>query len=360
MSASLRIVDSGIREPRANLSLTEALARGRRAGTTPDTFRFQHFPPCAIVGRHQILAREVDLDWCRAHGVATARRMTGGGAIVMGPGLLGWELILSRALVPDNLGEVSAKLCSAVAAGLSSFGIAAAYRPRNDVEVNGRKVSGTGGYFDGAVLVFQGTVLIELDIAFMTNALNLPIRKLGKRGLEAFAERVCDLRELLGTAPPVGAVEAALARSVGAALGLAPLPGGLMAAEEALAREIHAAEIGRDAFVEGHDDAFPAAGRIVSHAAQTPGGMVEVALKLRDGAGAVIDQAVISGDYFAAPPRIAADLEAHLRQVPAAQAAQAASAFLAASGARFLGMEPAEIVAIVAEAARQAGGDGAP
>mgnify|MGYP000555928568 CR=1 FL=1 len=48
---------------------------------SPDTLRFQHFPPSAIIGRHQILAREVDLEWCAGHDVAIARRMTGGGAI---------------------------------------------------------------------------------------------------------------------------------------------------------------------------------------------------------------------------------------------------------------------------------------
>lgn len=354
MSQTLRIIDSGLRSARANLSLTEALTRGRRAGTTPDSFRLQHFPRSAIVGRHQILSREVDLAWCAANGIATARRMTGGGAIVMGPGLLGWELILSRTLVPDGLAETSAKLCGAIAAGLSRFGIEAAYRPRNDIEVGGRKVSGTGGYFEGQVLVFQGTVLVDLDIGFMTSALNLPIRKLGKRGLDAFAERVCDLKGLLGTAPAMRAVEEALAEAVGEALGLVPEWGALTVAEETLAGEVHDTEIGRDAFVEGHDDAFPAPGRLVSHAVQTQGGLIEVTLKLRDGAGAIIDQAVISGDYFAAPPRLAADLEAHLRQLPAEAAGEAAARFLDTAGARFLGLERADIVAVVAEAARQA------
>ena len=195
---TLRVIDSGLRDARLNLSVTEALRRGCAAGTTPDTLRFQHFPRSAIIGRHQLLHREVDLGWVAAHGVQTARRMTGGGAIVMGPGLLGWEVVLSRAVVPRTLEEATALLCNAVAAGLSRFGVPAAYRPRNDIEVEGRKVSGTGGYFDGEVLVFQGTVLVALDVAFMTNALQLPVRKLGKRGLEAMAERVTDLHQLLG------------------------------------------------------------------------------------------------------------------------------------------------------------------
>lgn len=351
MTAALRVIDSGLRTARENLSLTEALCRGRREGATPDTLRFQHFPRSAIIGRHQLLEREVNLGWCAQNNVATARRMTGGGAIVMGPGLLGWELIVARRLVPDTLSEVSAAICSGVARGLSRLGVAAAYRPRNDIEVDGKKVSGTGGYFDGPALVFQGTVLIELDLSFMTGALNLPAHKLGKRGLVSFAERVGDLKGFLGATPEVRQVEEALVEGVSAALGLAPEWGSLSAQEEALARAVHHDEIGDDAFVEGRGDALASPGRLVLHTAQTAGGTVEVALKLRDGEAGIVDQALISGDFFAAPPRVVADLEAHLRQRPLGRLEEATRIFLDANDARFLGIERGDFVAIIAQAA---------
>ncbi len=50
-----------------------------------------------MIGRHQALSQEVKLDWCRANGLEIARRITGGGALFMGPGLLGWELVFARA-----------------------------------------------------------------------------------------------------------------------------------------------------------------------------------------------------------------------------------------------------------------------
>ncbi len=350
----LRIVDSGLRDARFNLSLTEALSRGRAAGTTPDTLRFQHFPPSAIIGRHQLLHREVDLDWTAAHRVQTARRMTGGGAIVMGPGLLGWELILSRRAVPSSLEEVTALICTGVARAIASFGPPAAFRPRNDIEVDGRKVSGTGAYFDGAVLVFQGTVLVELDLDFMMNALHLPVRKLGKRGLVAMAERVTDLKTLLGAAPAMARVQDAMAMALAGALGRRSQDGSLTDAELAAAQAIAAMEIGTEAFVNGHDDAMPREGRLVTHAAQTPGGSIDLLLKLRDGGAGVVDQALITGDFFAEPPAIITALEAHLRGRPLRDLAPAARDCLDAAGARFLGIEPADVVAAIAAAAAAA------
>ena len=350
----LRVVDSGLRDARFNLSLTEALSRGRRDGTTPDTLRFQHFPPSAIIGRHQLLHREVDLDWVTANGVQTARRMTGGGAIVMGPGLLGWELILSRRIVPRGLDDATALICTGVADAVARFGVPAAYRPRNDVEVMGRKISGTGAYFDGEVLVFQGTVLVELDLGFMTSALRLPVRKLGKRGLAAMAERVTDLKTLLGTTPPMAQVQAEMAISLAAALGLTPREDVLTPVELAAAQVIEAAEIGTEAFVIGHDDALPMEGRIVAHCAQTAGGAIEVLLKLRDGTATVVDQALITGDFFAEPPAIIPGLEAHLRGRPVQDLAGATRWHLDAAGAQFLGVDREGFVAAIAGAAEVA------
>lgn len=355
MSGILRIVvEDGPRAARAHLSMTEALRRRHAQGRSPDTFRFQSFEPSAIVGRHQHLAREVDLDWCRAHGVATARRMTGGGAIVMGPGLLGWELIVSRRRVPASLEATSALLCEGVARGLSRLGCAAAFRPRNDIEVEGRKLSGTGGYFEGATLVFQGTVLIDLDPALMIGALRPPAAKLGKRGLEAFAARVVDLKTLLGAPPGVATVAAELSASVTARLGLAPQAGALDAEEEALARAVHDEEIGVDAFVEGRDDRFAGPGRVVTHRVETGGGTLDIALKLRDGDATRVERATLAGDFFVTPPRLVADLEARLRDCATARLAQEARAFLDAAQARFLGLSGEEVVAALAQAARKA------
>ncbi|MCA0405192.1 MAG: lipoate--protein ligase family protein [Proteobacteria bacterium] len=350
---SLRIVDSGLRNARENLSVTEALCRLHRAGQGEgvETFRFQHFPPSAIIGRHQVLEREVNLAFCAQSGIGTARRMTGGGAIVMGPGILGWELILSRKHVPQNLGAVAELICGGVAAGLQKLRVPAAFRPRNDVEVEGRKVCGTGGYFDGDTLVFQGTVLVELDEALLTQALHLPAHKLGKRGLDSLKDRVTDLKTVLGHPVPMGDVQAALAHSVASALGLHAELGSLTQAEEALAREVFEAEIGRDAFVEGYDDAFAKGGATLAHRHALPFGEIEVALKLREGKR--VDQVMITGDFFVTPPRIIADLEAHLRQRPLAELAASAAAFLEAQGAAFLGLAPTDMVAAIAGAAEK-------
>ena len=81
---------------------------------------------------------------------------------------------------------------------------------------------------------------------------------------------------------------------------------------------------------------------------------IEVVLKLRDGTGPVVDQALIAGDFFATPPGVIAALEARLRARDVQDLAALAQAHLESSGAAFLGIGPAAVVAAIAEAATMA------
>ncbi len=79
-SSSFRIIDTGVRDGRENIAFDPALIELRQQGKVPDTIRFMRFPPTALIGRHQDLSREVDLEYCAADGVGVVRRVTGGGA----------------------------------------------------------------------------------------------------------------------------------------------------------------------------------------------------------------------------------------------------------------------------------------
>jgi lipoate-protein ligase A len=177
-----RVIDTGIREGRKQIAFDQALIDLRKSGRIPDTIRFLRFPPTALIGRHQALSRELKLDYCLSNNVGVVRRITGGGAIYFDEGQLGWELVFDRATLGiASLGELARAICEAAAAGLSRLGVPAKYRPRNDIEVEGRKISGTGGFFDEDTLFYQGTVLVDLNAADMVAALNVAKAKLEKR-----------------------------------------------------------------------------------------------------------------------------------------------------------------------------------
>ena len=338
-----RVLDTGVLEGRLNIAIGQAIIESRQAGRVPDTLRFLRFPPTALVGRHQALGQEVDLDYCRRKDIGVVRRITGGGAIFMEPGLLGWELAFDRkTLGVSSLPELTRAICEAAAEGISSLGVTASYRPRNDIEVDGRKVSGTGGFFDGDTLIYQGTVLVDVDPARMMSALKVPQAKLARHGAASAAQRIVSLRELLGDATPsMPALQEALLEGFASRLGLAWRAAEIDPEEEALARRLHDEEIGTDGFVEEITEPADATAFLSgSHAC--PGGTVTAFVRLEGRPGNRLGQVLFTGDFFVAPPRVVFDLESSLKGLAPAEAVPAVEAFFRGRELAALSVTPAD------------------
>ena len=314
MADTLDVIDSGVVEGRLNIALGQALVERHAAGELPDTLRFLRFPPTALVGRHQALHQEVDVEWCRNHDIGLVRRITGGGAIYLDPDQLGWELVLDRRGLPrQDLASLAATLCEAAAAGLQALGVDARYRPRNDIEVGGRKISGTGGFFDGDTLFFQGTVLVDLDPVTMTSALRVPRSKLARHDLDAAEQRVVTLKQLLGDdCPDLEEVQQVLSEAFARALGKTLRPTDIDADTAQLARSLYDEELGKDSFV---DEISAPAGDpdLAKGTSSGTGGTIEMYVRRQGPRGHRLGAVLVTGDFFVTPPRVVYDLEAALR-----------------------------------------------
>jgi lipoate---protein ligase len=347
-----RVIDTGLRDGREQIAFDQALVEARQAQAIPDTIRFLRFAPTVLVGRHQALSQEVRVEHCRRHGIRMVRRITGGGAIYFDEGQLGWSLVFHRSTLGlASLGDLARVICEAAAHGLSTLGIEARYRPRNDIEVEGRKLCGTGGFFDGDVLFYQGTVLVDLDPARMLAALNVPVAKLARRNLDNAAQRIVTLRELMGAAPSIDTVQRALLRGFREKLGIDPVPGEITALEERMARRIHADEIGTDAFVASIDDPSAPADVLEGRVA-APGGTIAAYVRLEGARAHRIREVLLTGDFFVAPPRTVMDLEAKLRGAPVAEVRAIVDAFFAGATVGLLSVAPADFARAIEEALR--------
>ena len=134
---------------------------------SPPTLRFLQFKPAAaLVGYHQDVNLEIRQDYCRTNGIDINRRHTGGGSILFQESGLGWEFfgVPGEGPCRGPYETILRNICSIAASGLSRLGIRAVFRPRNDIEVEGRKISGTGGVVISGGIMFQGTVLVQNEV----------------------------------------------------------------------------------------------------------------------------------------------------------------------------------------------------
>jgi len=352
MLKTWRLIDTGLRPAAQNIALNRALLEARQADEIPSTLRFLRFEPCALLGYHQSAEQELNLDYCRDNGIAIQRRITGGGAIYFDETQIGWELYLHKSdLGTADMQQISRRICEAAARGISALGVDARFRPRNDIEVDGRKISGTGGAFDGDALMYQGTLLVEFDVEKMLRVLRIPAEKLSGKAVASARERVANLADLLGQAPPLEAVKAALAHAFAEAFGVTFEPGELSPGEQARYADA-LAEIDHPDWVNLLDR--PASDMPLLEAVQKfPAGLLRVRVAY-DRALGRIKQVWFTGDLFVTPKRIIADLEGALRDTSAQHLAQLVEDFFAARECDMLGLQPADFTAVVRAALEKA------
>ncbi len=150
--------------------------------------------PTVIFGRHQIVEAEVNLPYCRENGIEFFRRKSGGGCVYADRDNLMLCMVASSADVPSTF----ARYCGAVADALRALGIPADVSGRNDITIEGRKVSGNSFLrIPPSRSVVHGTMLLDSDPTAMAAALTPSREKLAAKGVASVRSRVTTLREYL-------------------------------------------------------------------------------------------------------------------------------------------------------------------
>jgi lipoate-protein ligase A len=312
-----RLLDSGTRSAISNMALDQVLLESKAKDLSPNTFRFMMFsPPAALLGYHQRLNQEIRVDFCQQNGININRRITGGGALLFDETQIGWEIICSKSFFDIDIKNpyFFELLCQPLIKTLQKVNIPAEYRPRNDIEVNGRKISGTGGTDLGDAFLFQGTLLVDFNVDTMFRALRVPIEKLKFKELESAKERVTCIKWETKILPTTDQLKKMIQQSFSETFNIELIPEGLTPYEENLLekQEIKFAEA---SWIDKIKVPFYENNTIYSlHKAK--GGIIRITLNV-DVTRNRIQTALITGDFFSFPNRAIFDLEAELKNKPA-------------------------------------------
>ena len=197
-----RLVDVEYRDdPFMNMSVEEAIPRAVGEGKAPNTVRFWHNSNTIVLGCFQSAALEVNFDACKETGTTVVRRFTGGGAVYHDAGNLNYAISLKRGhlLVPDaDLQSVFKKLSEGAVEGLRGLGVKAEFQPINDIQVEGKKVSGAAGSIRWGTVFHHGCILVASDLAILGRVLSVPQAKLADRHVTSVQKRVTTVRDELG------------------------------------------------------------------------------------------------------------------------------------------------------------------
>ncbi|MCF8128012.1 MAG: lipoate--protein ligase family protein [Deltaproteobacteria bacterium] len=311
-----RLLDTPPMTAAENMALDETLLELKNRGHSPNTIRFLQFSPRSVlVGYHQSVPEEIRERYCLENGIEINRRNTGGGAIFFDENQLGWEIICDKAFFNVNIAtqRLFKTLCNPVLTALSRFGIKADFRPRNDIEVEGRKISGTGGTDSKNAFLFQGTMLVDFDVQTMLRALRIPVEKLKAKEIDSVKDRVTCLNWILGYTPSLEDIKSAIRHGFETGLNIQLVPGE-MTFEEHLTFKKKLPYYQSDQWIHAVNPVFQKR-EAVQSAYKADAGMVRFTLVVNLPQKRLKD-IYITGDFLSFPSRALFDLEASLRGSP--------------------------------------------
>ena len=157
----------------------------------PDAFFLWQVAPTVIYGRNQVVQNEVNLDYCREHGIQVVRRKSGGGCVYADMD----NLMLSFITAEDHVGLAFNRFLGMLLLVLRKAGVEAVGTRHNDILVDGRKVCGTACYHLAGKSILHSTLLYDTNMEHMLHAITPDAEKLQKKGVESVRQRITLLKD---------------------------------------------------------------------------------------------------------------------------------------------------------------------
>ena len=177
----MRHLDLTLPSAAENLALDEALLEeAEHAGRPTETLRlWEPTQPMVVVGRSSRIDGEVHADTCRQQGIPILRRVSGGAAIITGPGCLMYALVLSHRLRPGcrAVDRTHQFVLGRLATALEPLEPAVRCRGISDLAIGELKFSGNSLRLKRDHLLYHGTLMYDFPLELIEQCLAMPPRQ---------------------------------------------------------------------------------------------------------------------------------------------------------------------------------------
>src|SRR5699024_8084444 len=186
------IDNEGITDPRINLAIEEYAIRNFTDHN--DYLLFYINEPSIIIGRHQNTLEQVNQEYVEEHHIHVVRRISGGGAVYHDLGNLNFSFMTDYN--PEKLNNFK-QFTAPIIKILNEMSVPAEMKGRNDIEANGKKISGNAQFSSVKRMFSHGTLLLNCDLSEVTKALTVKMTKIKSKGHKSARARVANIAEFL-------------------------------------------------------------------------------------------------------------------------------------------------------------------
>ncbi|SIS47562.1 lipoate--protein ligase [Salimicrobium flavidum] len=188
----LFIDNEGVHDPTINLAIEEYALKNLDISETYLLFYINE--PSIIIGKNQNAIEEINTDFVEENGIHVVRRLSGGGAVYHDQGNLNFSFITKD---DGNSFHDFAKFTEPVVNALQQFGAPAELSGRNDLTIEGRKISGNAQFTTKGRMFSHGTLMFNSEVENVVRSLNVKSEKIRSKGIKSIRSRVASISEYL-------------------------------------------------------------------------------------------------------------------------------------------------------------------
>lgn len=149
--------------------------------------------PSILIGKNQNTISEIKMDYIKENNIEVVRRLSGGGTVYNDLGNMNFTFISYREEKSTQLKDGFQKFALPVVNGLRSLGVDAEFTGRNDITIEGKKISGNAQYYQKYKLLHHGTMLYDCDLSKLSLALNSKPIKFVDKSVKSVGSRVTNI-----------------------------------------------------------------------------------------------------------------------------------------------------------------------
>ncbi|MDD7362626.1 MAG: lipoate--protein ligase [Peptoniphilus sp.] len=184
-------IESKSTDPAFNLALEEYVFDYKPAG---EYFILWQNDNTIVIGKNQNTWSEIDFDFVKEHDITVVRRLSGGGAVYHDLGNLNFTFISPV----DDLESLDFKrFCEPIAEAIRDLGADARVEGRNDILIDGKKISGNSQYIKDGKVMHHGTLLFNSDLTMIGEALITKDKYKSNAASASIFSRVTNIRDCL-------------------------------------------------------------------------------------------------------------------------------------------------------------------
>lgn len=159
-----------------------------------DCFMLWQNDNAIIVGKHQNTLAEINYDYVKEKGIHVVRRLSGGGAVYHDLGNLNFSF---TATGKDSSLIDFEKFTKPIVDVLQSLGVDARFEGRNDIMIDGKKISGNAEHIFKNKILHHGTLLFSSEMKNVSEALRIHPLKYQDKAVKSIPKRVTNISEHL-------------------------------------------------------------------------------------------------------------------------------------------------------------------